>query len=707
MEVRYRKSAAVYAASAAFTPKFTVTYSHKRIGCAHASIVRGAAHGQTDDDLCCGRQLCQKAYRMIRLAVCLLAFLVVTSAAAQTAPPPPQQKIDQLIGLLQDPEIQTWLESRKQAQDATVAAAGPSDFAAWETRVRARINGILAAVPRIPTELSAGAARARQDAISHGYAPIFLIFAGLVAVGAAVEWLYRRVRSASIGPVARLLPVAVFTLVVAIIFFAVEWPPLARLVLLAYLVAFIVYRVIAVLIGLVESNRPALAMRARIFLGIALFAAATTTLGAPLGIDLAVTEAISYCFSVLLLALAIETVWSASSQSLIAKAGLTAFLGLLWVIWCVDLKGIFWLGVYALVLPDLLRATGRAAATLTSAPPDSPRSILLVRGSRAIIIALAVGWLALVWRFSPGSLARQNPTIATVLNGLLKGVIVLLIADLLWQLAKGWIDRTITTSSSATGLAPAEAAKRARFRTLLPIFRNGLAVMVAVMAGLIVLSQLGVEIGPLIAGAGIFGVAIGFGSQTLVKDVISGVFYMLDDAFRVGEYIQAKNYKGTVEGFSLRSVRLRHHRGPVFTVPFGELGAVENMSRDWVIDKFRISVAYNTDINKARKITKTIGAELQADAELGPLFIEPLKMKGVEEFGDYGIVLSFAMTTVPGMQTYIRRKAYAMIREAFQNNGIEFAQPMVQVGGDDKNGAAAAATTLRTAQQAKAAGAEG
>jgi small-conductance mechanosensitive channel len=641
---------------------------------------------------------------MIRLAVFLLAFLVVTSAAAQTAPPPHQQKIDQLIGLLQDPEIQTWLESRKKEQDATAAAAQPSGFATWEARLRSRIDGILAAVPRIPSEMSQGAARARQDAVSHGYAPIFLIFAGLVAVGAAAEWLFRRARSPSIGPVARLLPVAVFTVVVAIIFFAVEWPPLARLVLLAYLVAFIAYRVAAVLINLVESNRPSLAIRAQLFVGIALFAAATATLGAPLGVDRAVTEAISYCFSVLLLALAIETVWSALAQSIFIKAGLTGFLALLWILWCLDLQGLFWLGVYALVLPGLLRATGTAAATLTTAPSESPRSILLVRGSRAIIIALAVGWLALVWRLSPDSLANQNATLAAVLYGLLKGVIVLLIADLLWQLAKGWIDRSIATSADATGLAPAEVAKRARFRTLLPIFRNALAVMVAVMAGLIVLAQLGVEIGPLIAGAGIFGVAIGFGSQTLVKDVISGVFYMLDDAFRVGEYIQAKNYKGTVEGFSLRSVRLRHHRGPVFTVPFGELGAVENMSRDWVIDKFRISVAYNTDINKARKITKTIGAELKEDAEVGPLFIEPLKMKGVEEFGDYGIVLSFAMTTVPGMQTYIRRKAYAMIREAFQNNGIEFAQPMVQVGGDDKNGAAAAATTLRTAQQAKAAG---
>ena len=127
------------------------------------------------------------------------------------------------------------------------------------------------------------------------------------------------------------------------------------------------------------------------------------------------------------------------------------------------------------------------------------------------------------------------------------------------------------------------------------------------------------------------------------------------------------------------------------------------MSRDWVIDKFRISVGYDTDINKARKIAKGIGAQLLADPEVGPLFIEPLKMKGVEEFGDYGIVLGFGMTVVPGQQTYIRRKAYAMIRDAFRENGIEFAQPTVQVGGDDKGGAAAAATALKAKATADAA----
>ena len=144
---------------------------------------------------------------------------------------------------------------------------------------------------------------------------------------------------------------------------------------------------------------------------------------------------------------------------------------------------------------------------------------------------------------------------------------------------------------------------------------------------------------PLIAGAGIFGVAIGFGSQTLVKDILSGVFYMLDDAFRVGEYIQSGSYKGTVELFSLRSVRLRHHRGPVFTVPFGTLGAVQNMSRDWVVEKITMSVTYDFDVELARKLIKKIGQELAEDPEFAASTIQPLKMQGIDSFGEFGIVL--------------------------------------------------------------------
>jgi moderate conductance mechanosensitive channel len=252
-------------------------------------------------------------------------------------------------------------------------------------------------------------------------------------------------------------------------------------------------------------------------------------------------------------------------------------------------------------------------------------------------------------------------------------------ADLIWHLVRAALARSLAESQIVEGLSDTEIAHCSRILTLLPIVRNILLVTVLVMALLMALSSLGIEIGPLIAGAGVLGVAIGFGSQTLVKDVLSGVFYMLDDAFRVGEYIQSGSYKGTVESFSLRSVKLRHHRGPIYTVPFGELGAVQNMSRDWVIDKFMIRVTYGTDIAKVKKIIKAIGTELQSDPEFTPHILETLKMQGVEQFGEFAMELRFKLMTKPGQQFAIRRRAYAMIKEAFAENGIAFALPTVQV----------------------------
>ena len=209
-----------------------------------------------------------------------------------------------------------------------------------------------------------------------------------------------------------------------------------------------------------------------------------------------------------------------------------------------------------------------------------------------------------------------------------------------------------------------------------------LFVVIVVITALMGLSSLGVEIGPLIASAGVVGVAIGFGAQTLVKDVISGIFYLLDDAFRVGEYIQSGNYRGVVECFSLRSVKLRHQNGPLYTVPFGVLGAIQNMSRDWAIDKLTIGVTYDTDIDKARKIVKKVGQELAQDPELAPGILEPLKMQGVQAFGDFAIQLRMKMMTRPGdVQFAARRRALAMIKKAFDANGINFAYPTVQVAG--------------------------
>src|SRR6202047_4643570 len=147
----------------------------------------------------------------------------------------------------------------------------------------------------------------------------------------------------------------------------------------------------------------------------------------------------------------------------------------------------------------------------------------------------------------------------------------------------------------------------ARRQSIWPMLRAFVGVTVGVVAALIVLSRLGVDTAPLIAGAGVFGLAVSFGSQSLVRDIISGLFYLWDDAFRVGEYIDTGRLKGTVEALGMRSVKGGHHNGPLHTIPYGQLGAVTNLSRDFATIKFNLRLERGTDVELVRKTAKQIG----------------------------------------------------------------------------------------------------
>jgi small-conductance mechanosensitive channel len=377
---------------------------------------------------------------------------------------------------------------------------------------------------------------------------------------------------------------------------------------------------------------------------------------------------------------------------------LTAYFVLLWLLWVVGTMPGFWLAVVVVGLPAAMAATQRAVNHILR-PPGAGEAeaaapglyaVCLGRGFRAALIVGAALLLAHAWHLDLGAMTAQDTLSTHLLRGGLSVVVIVLVADFVWHVIKAMIDRKLGEAEGAGQPDGEEKRRRARLRTLLPILRNVLFIVLLVMAVLMALSSLGIDIGPLIAGAGVVGVAIGFGAQTLVQDIIGGMFYLLDDAFRVGEYIQSGDYRGTVESFSLRSIKLRHHRGPLYTVPFGELGAVQNMSRDWVIDKLTIGVTYDTDVDKVKKLIKQIGRDLAEDPEFAPHFLEPLKMQGVEQFGDFAIQIRMKMKTKPGEQFTIRRRAHAMIKKAFDANDINFAFPTVTVAGGGDTTAAVA-----------------
>jgi moderate conductance mechanosensitive channel len=181
----------------------------------------------------------------------------------------------------------------------------------------------------------------------------------------------------------------------------------------------------------------------------------------------------------------------------------------------------------------------------------------------------------------------------------------------------------------------------------------------------------------LLAGLGVVGIAVGFGAQTLVRDVISGIFFLMEDAFRVGEYIDAGRLRGTVEGMSLRSVRLRHQNGQIHTIPFGQVQAVTNFSRDWSVVKFNLHLEPTADIETVRRTVKRVGEELLDDPEIGGEFIQPLKMQGVVDVMQSALVVRCKFTATPTRPTYLQRQALRRLIEAFAAVDLHFAAPNV------------------------------
>ncbi|NRP74816.1 Moderate conductance mechanosensitive channel YbiO [Ensifer psoraleae] len=681
--------------------------------------------------------MCKCRYRAILFVSLLLLLSVIFGFAVplaaqepETAAPP--AKVKQLVALLNDPEVRQWLAA-KDAPPKSIANTPQGGIASrWVAEIRRRLFGLRNAVPRVLPELRAARQRIINHTQGHGTMPVLRGFAIVIFLAYAAEFLSRRLlyRNATrnsaqpgraLAAFLSIAPLVVFAIVAVAAFVFADWPSELEAAVAPLLIAWIAARLLvsitsAVLepaiagdTGVEASSQqvrlaPILAgfwyRRSVLFICVLIFVLAASDVMQALLFPEDVRNLFAAGLGLVLLGLAIETTLRRPANDLtrwrptLTNALLIGFLSLLWLVWVAGMKVLFWVAIYIFALPPLLHFTSSVTRSMLDTDAQNflrvTRNVMIDRGARFITIGLAAFWLAVVFRFD-GSSMLQDDVFDRTFRGVLAGVIILLAADLIWQLTKEFINLRMRQASVDIG-DPAQLARNTRLRTLLPILRNFLAAFIAVMACMMVLSGLGVEVGPLIAGAGVFGVAIGFGSQSLVKDIISGVFYMMDDAFRVGEYIQSGSYMGTVESFSIRSVKLRHHRGPVFTVPFGSLGAVQNMSRDWVIDKFKINVSYETDVANVKKVVKGVGAKLLEDPELGPLIIETVKMKGVEQFGDYGITLSFAMTTKPGHQAQVRRRAQAMIKDAFDANGTHFASPTVQVAGDEAQAAAAAAT---------------
>lgn len=320
------------------------------------------------------------------------------------------------------------------------------------------------------------------------------------------------------------------------------------------------------------------------------------------------------------------------------------------------------------------RAQAEAEA-LDAEGARSPYRELLDHGAAILSVVVGLGFLLSRW----GVPLSDDRFLAA---NLFEIGLILFLGYMAYRAVAISIDRQIALESGGTEKnedAEVGGAGESRLATLLPIFRNFLLITIVVIAGMIALSQLGVNIGPLFAGAGVVGLAVGFGAQTLIRDIFSGAFFLIDDAFRKGEYIDIGDVKGTVEKISIRSMQLRHHNGPLNTVPFGEIKFVKNFSRDWAMMKLAFRVTYDTDVERMRKLIKKFGQELLEHPDYGPKFLQPVKSQGVTALEDSAMIVRVKFMTRPGDQFELRKVVYAGIRDLCEREGIHFAHREVTV----------------------------
>ena len=280
-----------------------------------------------------------------------------------------------------------------------------------------------------------------------------------------------------------------------------------------------------------------------------------------------------------------------------------------------------------------------------------------------------------------------------VIEPLLQVILILVIAFLAVRLLRRGLSRVIERSKvNKPGLdfgdfAPVSTRKAQRMDALGAVGQSGISAVIWVLALFIILgTTFGIDITPLLAGAGVIGLAIGFGAQDLVKDVISGIFMLLEDQYGVGDVIDVGEAIGVVEGIGLRSTRVRDVTGTLWHVPNGEIRRVGNMSQEWSRALLDIGVAYGTDLDQAAAVIKGVADEMYAEEKYTDLFLSEPEIWGIEELSADSVVIRLVIKTKPGEQWAIARELRRRIKLALDQARIEipFPQRTVWIRRDDE-----------------------
>lgn len=284
---------------------------------------------------------------------------------------------------------------------------------------------------------------------------------------------------------------------------------------------------------------------------------------------------------------------------------------------------------------------------------------------------------------------------------------ILLISTAAWvllaviKLLLGRLQRSLISRASEQGEMATEAAKR--IETLIRLLRQAVVIIVWVIVGLVILRELNVEIAPILASAGVVGLAVGFGAQNLVRDVISGFFLILENQIRVGDVAIVNGTGGLVERVNFRTIVLRDEAGTVHVFPNGTITTLANMTQEWSAYVFEIRVAYREDVDKVMTVMRNVGAALRKDETFGPLMVEDIEIYGVDSFQDSAVVIKGRLRTRPIKQWNVGREYRRRLKLAFAREGIEIPSPYHSIYfGENGNVLMAGLINQKNAMKAKA-----
>ncbi len=258
-------------------------------------------------------------------------------------------------------------------------------------------------------------------------------------------------------------------------------------------------------------------------------------------------------------------------------------------------------------------------------------------------------------------------------------VVIIIGAYVLLKLISVLIERAEKVIMKDTGDFFADLETQKRVKTLGNILRKASFVTVFVLAFMMVLREIGIDIAPIIAGAGIVGLAIGFGAQNLVRDIISGFFIIMENQVRVGDVAVVNGTGGLVEEINLRTIVLRDLQGTVHIFPNGTINTLSNMTRGWSRYVIDVGVAYKENVDEVMEVLKEIGEELYKDEKFRPSILEPLEILGVDNFGGSEVIIKCMIKTQPLKQWDVGRELRRRIKNTFDQKGIEIPFPHISV----------------------------